>query len=190
MGFFSTLSAASEATKISNKITKVSSAFINLLITNGVTLKTHDSLKIIMTIKSNYDFTALLLIHSQESNDFKEKFLGLVCNNIAEEAKKIIYGDTHGLQAGWNPEKQEAFIVEDLHSLFAPEGEYDKIFREWMTIWKQNYGSLTEINFEIEENTSTILMDFLNQQFDLSSAQSRDFKTTIFEMLKNDKYEG
>tara|TARA_B100000427_G_scaffold323122_1_gene326087 strand:- start:1267 stop:1839 length:573 start_codon:yes stop_codon:yes gene_type:complete len=190
MGFFRTVSAASKATKISNKITKVSSAFINLLITDGVTLKTHDSLKIILTIKSNYDFTALLLIHSQESKDFKEKFLGLVCHNIAEEAKKIIYGDTHGLHAGWNPEKQEAFIVEEFHSLFEPQGEGEKIFREWMTIWKKNYGSLTEINFEIEENTSTILMDFLNQQFNLSSAQSQDFKTTIFEMLKNNKYDG
>jgi len=175
MGFFSTVSAASEATKMSNKITKVSSKFINLLITNSIPVKTHDSLNIIMMIKSNYDFTALMLIHSQKSNDFKEKLLGLVCHNIAESAKEII-----------NPLVGD--IVEDLHDIFLPNGEYDKVFRSWMTEWKQNFSGLTEINFEIEENTSTILMDYLNQQFDLSSNQSRDLKTTIFEMLKNDNY--
>ncbi len=48
---------------------------------------------------------------------------------------------------------------------------------------------LTEVNYEIEENT-TLLIDYLDQQFDLSPTQAKDFKTVIFEMLKNDKYDG
>jgi hypothetical protein len=175
MGFFSTVSAASKATKIGNKISKVSSKFINLLITNNIPVKTHDSLKIIMLIKSNYDFTALMLIHSKESNDFKTKLLGLVSHNVAEVAKDII-----------NPAVGD--IIGDLHDNFAPNGTYDQVWRLWLTEWKQNFSGLTEINFEIEENTSTMLIDYLNQQFDLSPTQSRDFKTTIFEMLKNDSY--
>ena len=175
MGFFNTVSAASKAAKIANKVGKVSSTFINILITNNIPIKTHDTLKITMLIQSNYNFTAMMLIHSQESNEFKEKLLGLVSHNVSEIAKDFI-----------NPAVGD--IVEDLHDNFAPNGKYDEVWRLWLTEWKQNFSGLTEINFEIEENTSTMLIDYLNQQFDLSPTQSRDFKTTIFEMLKNDSY--
>ena len=175
MGFFNTVSAASKAAKIANKVGKVSSTFINILITNNIPIKTHDTLKITMLIQSNYNFTAMMLIHSQESNEFKEKLLGLVSHNVSEIAKDFI-----------NPAVGD--IVEDLHDNFAPNGAYDEVWRLWLTEWNQKYSDLTEVNFEIEENTSTILMDYLDQQFDLSSTQSRDLKTTIFEMLKNENY--
>ncbi|MBT5750997.1 MAG: hypothetical protein HOI39_07730 [Flavobacteriales bacterium] len=175
MGFFNTVSAASKAAKIANKVGKVSSTFINILITNNIPIKTHDTLKITMLIQSNYNFTAMMLIHSQESNEFKEKLLGLVSHNVSEIAKDFI-----------NPAVGD--IVEDLHDNFAPNGAYDEVWRLWLTEWNQKYSDLTEVNFEIEENTSTILMDYLDQQFDLSSTQSRDLKTTIFEMLKNESY--
>jgi len=177
MGFFSTFSATSAATKIANKIGKVSSTFINLLITNKIPIKTHDTLKITMLIQSNYNFTALMLVHAQKSKDFKEKLLGTVSYNVAEIAKDFI-----------NPAVGD--IIEDLHDNFAPHGNYDAVWRLWLTEWKQNFSDLTEVNFEIEENTSTLLIDYLDQQFDLSSTQSSDFKTVIFEMLKNDKYDG
>jgi len=175
MGFFNTVSAASKAAKIANKVGKVSSTFINILITNNIPIKTHDTLKITMLIQSNYNFTAMMLIHSQESNEFKEKLLGLVSHNVSEIAKDFI-----------NPAVGD--IVEDLHDNFAPNGTYDEVWRLWLTEWNQKYSDLTEVNFEIEENTSTMLMDYLDQQFDLSSTQSRDLKTTIFEMLKNESY--
>ena len=175
MGFFNTVSAASKAAKIANKVGKVSSTFINILITNNIPIKTHDTLKITMLIQSNYNFTAMMLIHSQESNEFKEKLLGLVSHNVSEIAKDFI-----------NPAVGD--IVEDLHDNFAPNGAYDEVWRLWLTEWNQKYSDLTEVNFEIEENTSTMLMDYLDQQFDLSSTQSRDLKTTIFEMLKNESY--
>ena len=177
MGFFNTVSAASKAAKIANKVGKVSSTFINILITNNIPIKTHDTLKITMLIQSNYNFTALMLVHSQKSKDFKEKLLGTVSYNVADLAKAFI-----------NPSVGD--IVEDLHENFAPHGNYDAVWRLWLTEWKQNFSDLTEVNYEIEENTSTMLIDYLNQQFDLSPTQAKDFKTVIFEMLKNDKYDG
>lgn len=178
MGFFSTFSATSAATKIANKIGKVSSTFINILITNKIPIKTHDTLKITMLIQSNYNFTALMLVHSQKSQDFKEKLLGSVSYNVSEIAKDFI-----------NPAVGD--IIEDLYEEnFSPHGNYDAVWRLWLTEWKQNFSDLTEVNYEIEENTSTLLIDYLDQQFDLSPTQAKDFKTVIFEMLKNDKYDG
>lgn len=177
MGFFSTFSATSAATKIANKIGKVSSTFINILITNKIPIKTHDTLKITMLIQSNYNFTALMLVHSQKSQDFKEKLLGTVSYNVADLAKAFI-----------NPSVGD--IVKDLYENFSPHGNYDAVWRLWLSEWKQNFSDLTEVNYEIEENTSTLLIDYLDQQFDLSPTQAKDFKTVIFEMLKNDKYDG
>ena len=184
MGFFNTVPAASEATKIANKVGKVSAELINMLILNNIHLKSNNSIRIVMMVMSNYNFTAIMLIHSQKSRDFKEELLGLVSQNVAEIAKQII-----------NPKGSNAMtpvqaMALDLSENFAPNGAYDEVWRLWLTEWKQNFSDLTEINFEIEENTSTMLIDYLNQQFDLSEIESRDFKILIFEMLKNDKYDG
>ena len=184
MGFFSTVSVAPEATKIANKVGKVSAELINMILLKNIPLKFDNSIRIVMIVMSNYNFTALMLIHSQKSKDFKEELLGLVSHNVAEIAKQII-----------NPKGSNALtpvqeMALDLHENFAPNGNgaYDEVWRAWLTEWKQNFSGLTEINFEIEENTTTILVNYLNQQFDLNSTQSRDFKTAISEMLKNDNY--
>ncbi len=182
MGFFNTVSAASEATKIANKVGKVSAELINMLLLKNIPLKFDNSLRIIMMVMSNYNFTALMLIHSQKSKDFKEDLLGLVLLNVAELSKQII-----------NPKGSNALtpvqaMALDVSDNFTSNGMYDEVWRLWLTEWNQKYSDLTEVNFEIEENTSTLLMDYLDQQFDLSSTQSRDLKTTIFEMLKNESY--
>ena len=182
MGFFNTVSAASEATKIANKVGKVSAELINMLLLKNIILKSNNSIRIVMMVMSNYNFTAIMLIHSQKSRDFKEDLLGLVSQNVAELSKQII-----------NPKGSNALTPVqamglDLSENFVPNGAYDEVWKIWLTRWNQKYSDLTEVNFEIEENTSTMLMNYINQQFDLSSTQSSDLKTTIFEMLKNENY--
>ena len=182
MGFFNTVPAASEATKIANKVGKVSAELINMLLLKNIILKSNNSIRIVMMVMSNYNFTAIMLIHSQKSKDFKEELLGLVSINVAEIAKQIVN------PKGSNTLTPVQAMGLDLSENFVPNGAYDEVWKIWLTRWNQQFSDLTEVNFEIEENTSTMLMDYLNQQFDLSPTQSRDFKTTIFEMLKNDSY--
>ena len=182
MGFSNTVSAALEATKIANKVGRVSAELINMLLLKNTPLKFDNSIRIIMIVMSSYNFTAIMLIHSQKSRDFKEKLLALVSVNVAEIAKQIVN------PIGSNALTPAQAIALDLNENFVPNGAYDEVWRVWLTRWNQKFSDLTEVNFEIEENTSTMLIDYLNQQFDLSPTQSRDFKTTIFEMLKNDSY--
>ena len=182
MGFFNTVSAASEATKIANKVGKVSAELINMLLLKNIILKSNNSIRIVMMVMSNYNFTAIMLIHSQKSKDFKEELLGLVSINVAEIAKQIVN------PKGSNTLTPVQAMGLDLSENFVPNGAYDEVWKIWLTRWNQKYSDLTEVNFEIEENTSTMLIDYINQQFDLSSTQSSDLKTTIFEMLKNENY--
>lgn len=175
MGFFSTMSTSFRARKIANKISKSSTEIINELITRGIHIKTHDSIEIIMHVMNNYLFTEMMALLSQsKSKEDKDFLIGTIKNNMVELSSQML---SPAIDKS-NYKTHEAMFMN-------PNGRADESFKEWISEWKQNFSGLTEINFEIEENTSTILIHYLNEKLDLDLSQSTFFKNFIFENLKN-----
>jgi len=172
MGSFN-YSVLTNSAKIAQTISDCSSEIINHLILKDIPIRTHDSLTIIMTIMSNYCFTVIKLDYADKSRDYKQELIGMIKKHTSDLATEII-----------NPSIGN--IAEDLYpSFMEPDCAADENFKEWLIEWNKKFSNITEVNFEIEENTSQILIDYLNNKFDLDSIQSEKFKDFIFGILKN-----
>ena len=160
MGFFTRVSSSFRAKTIANKIGKSSTEIINELITRGIYIKTHDSIEIIMHVMNNYLFTEMMLLDSQSMSKYDKIFLiGTIKKNMVGLSSQML---SLAIDKS-NYKTHEAMFMN-------PNGRADESFKEWCIEWKQNYdvhfSGPTEINFEIEENTTTILVNYLNQQFE------------------------
>ena len=172
MGIFSSISATSKATGIANKVAKVSTEIINLLIRNNVPIKTHDSINIILYVMSGYCFNAIQLTYVNKDRGFKEILIGQIRYMVSDLATKIINPAVGG-------------IVENLHQTFVePHGPVDENFKEWLISWRDNYSDITTVNFEIEENTTNLILSYLDETHNLNSNLKKDLRTVIFEVLK------
>ena len=84
MGFFNNDSVLTNSAKIAQTISDCSSEIINYLLLEDIPIKTHDSLKIIMTIMSNYCFTVVYVNYADKSKDYKQELIGIIKKNTSD----------------------------------------------------------------------------------------------------------
>ena len=131
MGFFNNDSVLTNSAKIAQTISDCSSEIINYLLLEDIPIKTHDSLKIIVTIMSNYCFTVVYVNYADKSKDYKKEL---------EEAK-IRVEDTLDLVDTRN--KEIKILVKEFKS---NKRKYlvDTNLKEFT----KNLNTLKKINFE------------------------------------------
>jgi len=84
MGFFNNNSILTNSAKIAQTISDCSSEIINYFLLEDIPIKTHDCLKIIMTIMSNYCFTVIYVNYADKNRDYKQELIRIIKKNTSD----------------------------------------------------------------------------------------------------------